>query len=197
MSDYWSTLPGMVRAARRQIGSGVRGRYFGSTPPAVLNGLGNSGGITIGNVTSTFFRPERVRDPVLAARLRVLSRFGYFVMRDARQSLRHRKNASNRDRPPTSWGNKLNSSHNDLLKRFIFYSQEGTSNVVIGPVPLEGQIARLGIPGVLEYGGQVPNKDRHGKDIISTIEPRPYMHPAFDRQRDKHMPGMFEGSVRP
>ena len=191
--SYWDTIPGMVRAAGRLVGTGGSSRSFS---PSAIGGRSSGGGITISNVTKTFFRPELIRDPILKARNRVISRFGMFVMKDARQSLRHRKNASKAGRPPTSWNSKLNSSHNDLLKRFIFYSYETPSKVVIGPVNLDGPISKLRIPAVLEYGGQLPNKDRHGSPIMSTISPRPYMRPAFDRQIAKRMPLDFEGSIR-
>lgn len=185
----WSSTLGVFQSSARSRG----GFYVGS----LRGGRGGSqSSVTISNVTKTFFRPELIRDPILKARQRVLSRFGMFVMKDARQSLRHRKNASKVGRPPTSWKNKKDSNHNDLLRRFLYYSFDPPNNVVIGPVPLDGPIAKKRIPQVLEYGGDTLNRDRFGEPITSTIAPRPYMRPAFDRQVKKRMPMDFEGCIR-
>jgi len=152
--------------------------------------------LTIETVVKSFFRPELIRDPILRARTRELSRFGMFTMRDAKQSMRRRKGASKPGKAPTSWNNKRDSNHNDLLKTFLYYGSEPPNNVVIGPVPLDGKIKGLRIPQVLEFGGTVPNKTRLGEPIESTIAPRPYMAPAFERQLAKRMPMAFENSLR-
>lgn len=204
MRSGWGSISRLGRIGFGSRGFGGGGFYVGRHFGGGGFGRNSGGGVTIGNVTKTFFRPELVRDPIERARQRVLSRFGMFVMRDARQALRRGKRHKKSGRrirsvspnSPKSWNDKKDSTHNDLLKRFIFYSYDPPNNVVIGPVKLEGPIAKRRIPKVLEYGGTVPNKDRHGNTIESRIAERPYMRPAFDRQVKKRMPMDFEGSIR-
>jgi len=145
--------------------------------------------VTLDTVARTFFRPERVADPLRRARQRVVSRFLYFVMQDARQGIRRRKNASRPGQPPTN--------RTGLLKSTIFYGMDSSEEGgAVGAVPFNGRIRRLRIPQVLEHGGQVPNRDRHGNPIVSTIEARPFMQPALNRQRAKRLPGAFENILR-
>lgn len=146
------------------------------------------GGLTISTVTKIFFRPELITDPIMKAQQREISRFLYFVMRDARQSIRNRKNPSKPGKSPTN--------RKGLLKDNIFYGMESYQRGVSGPVPLDGPIRNLQIPRVLEGGGQLPNKDRHGDPIISSIAPRPYMAPALERQKAKRLPMTFEGCLQ-
>ncbi|MBS3821018.1 MAG: hypothetical protein KGY81_04565, partial [Phycisphaerae bacterium] len=96
-------------------------------------------------IKQMFFDAPAVRRKVDASTRRVLSKFGAFVRRTARSSIRKRKKASSPGSPP--------SSHIGLLKKFIFFGYEPAKrSVVIGPVRLS-QKGRGEAPHLLEYGG--------------------------------------------
>lgn len=92
-------------------------------------------------------------------------------------------------------------------------------SVVIGPALLNRSSIKT-TPEVLEYGGvvqgkeqRVPekrigkraNKDRFGKSEETWVtipagkrvyEPRPFITPSFETNKNKHMPGMWKDSLR-
>lgn len=131
-----------------------------------------------------FFDRTAVINAVDRAERRVLSRFGAFVRRGARSSIRRRKSVSQPGSPP--------SSHTGLLKRNIFFVYERQrSNVVIGPILLnKGTEA----PAILEHGGAVTQR-RRKKRVRVTYRPRPFMGPAFEREKPK-LPQMWRDSIR-
>ena len=137
-------------------------------------------------ITKLFFDTKAVRDKVDASARRVLSKFGAFVRRTARSSIRKRKKPSSPGSPP--------SSHIGLLKKFIFFGYEPAKrSVVIGPVRLS-QKGRGEAPHRLEYGGSTKLEHR-GKRKRAKVRPRPFMGPAFEKEQPK-LPAMWKGSVR-
>lgn len=137
-------------------------------------------------MTQLFFDTKKVRRAVDAGTRRVLSRFGAFVRRTARSSIRKRKKPSSPGSPP--------SSHIGLLKKFIFFGYEPAKrSVVIGPVRLS-QKGRGEAPYLLEYGGSTKVEHR-GKRKRAKVRPRPFMGPAFEKEEPK-LPAMWKGSVR-
>jgi hypothetical protein len=137
-------------------------------------------------ITKLFFDKKAVRDKVDAGTRRVLSKFGAFVRRTARSSIRKRKKPSSPGSPP--------SSHIGLLKKFIFFGYEPAKrSVVIGPVRLSQQ-GRGEAPHLLEYGGSTKVEHR-GKRKRAKVRPRPFMGPAFEKEQPK-LPAMWKGSVR-
>jgi len=146
-----------------------------------------------------FFDRAEVLGAVDKAARRVLSKFGAFVRRTARQSIRKRKKASKPGNPP--------SSHTGLLKQFIFFAYEpNRRSVIIGPEKLIGRVARKALPA-LEYGGESETWNLHWKTIggqrrrVRTyekinIKARPFMRPAFAKE-EPQMPHLWRDSVRP
>jgi len=133
-----------------------------------------------------FFDRQAVISKVDAATRRVLSRFGAFVRRSAKSSIRKRKKAAPPGQPP--------SSHTGLLKKFIFFGYDAArQSVVIGPTRLN-QKGRGEAPPLLEYGGKTTLK-RGGKKRRVTYQARPYMGPAFEKEKPQ-LPAMWRGSVR-
>jgi hypothetical protein len=133
-----------------------------------------------------FFDRQAVISKVDAATRRVLSRFGAFVRRSAKSSIRKRKKAAPPGQPP--------SSHTGLLKKFIFFGYDADRrSVVIGPTRLN-QKGRGEAPPLLEYGGKTTLK-RGGKKRRVTYQARPYMGPAFEKEKPQ-LPAMWRGSVR-
>lgn len=135
-------------------------------------------------VTQFWFDKEYVLRHVDQAKAKILSRFGYFVMRDARQSIRKRKRPAAPGQPPTN--------QTGLLKKFIYFSYERERrSVVIGPALLPSARQQPPIPQVLEEGGLARGVFRRPV----RIQARPYMQPAFDRQLAKNMPQMWRNGL--
>ena len=137
-------------------------------------------------MTQLFFDSKKVRRSVDRTTRRVLSKFGAFVRRTARSSIRKRKKPSAPGSPP--------SSHIGLLKKFIWFGYEPAKrSVVIGPARLS-QAGRGEAPSLLEYGG-TGIVERRGKRKRAKVRPRPFMGPAFEKEQPK-LPAMWRGSVR-
>ena len=138
------------------------------------------------DIKRMFFDRQAVISKVDAATRRVLSKFGAFVRRSAKSSIRKRKKAAPPGQPP--------SSHTGLLKKFIFFGYDAArQSVVIGPTRLN-QKGRGEAPPLLEYGGKTTLK-RGGKKRRVTYQARPYMGPAFEKEKPL-LPAMWRGSVR-
>jgi len=138
----------------------------------------------------TFFDRKVVRNAVDRAARRVLSKFGAFVRRAARSSIRKRKRASTPGEPP--------SSHTGLLRKFIFFGYDlGSRSVIIGPARLNQRIGNA--PEALEYGGVSETAEgsrrRKRRRRRIRIRPRPYMGPAMQKELPK-LPAMWRDSVR-
>jgi len=166
-------------------------------------------------VTQMFFDRPAVTSAVDRATRRVLSRFGSYVRRTARFSIRRRKAASAPGAPP--------SSHTGDLKNRIYFAYEPQrQNVVIGPVRLnqvsfgpDRRPVRGTVPEVLEKGGAIrilevkkygrwQRADLRSKRRLSglparlrkvSIAARPYMGPAFAENKPK-LDDMWANSVR-
>ena len=146
-------------------------------------------GFRIDQFKGLFFDSKKVLDATSRAERKVLSRFGAYVRRSARSSIRKRKKASEPGKPP--------SSHTGLFKRFLLFAYDpGRKSVVIGPARLDRKVGSA--PRALEHGGrtQVVAK-RRGRRVIrtTTIRARPFMGPAFEKEKPK-LPAMWRDSIR-
>jgi phage gpG-like protein len=129
-----------------------------------------------------FFDSPKVVRSVDKSTRKVLSRFGAFVRRTAKGSIRKRKKASAPGTPP--------SSHTGHLKRFIFFGYDPQRrSVVIGPTRLT-ENNRGDAPSILEYGGKTTVKDKRVK-----VSARPFMGPAFEKEKQT-LPALWQDSVR-
>ena len=134
---------------------------------------------------SMFFDTAKVKSAVDRATRKVFAKFGAFVRTGARSSIRKRKKISRPGQPP--------SSHAGLLKKLIYFGYDMMQrSVVIGPTPLHGEAE---VPSLLEYGGTVARKGRKGTTVMATYTARPFMGPAFEREKPK-LPAMWAGSVK-
>lgn len=143
-----------------------------------------------------FFDRVKVLAAVDKATLSVLGKFGAFVRRRAKSSIRKRKKPAPPGQPP--------SSHVGLLKDLIYFSYDSShKSVVIGPTLSNRP---TGAPENLEYGGDTELeesvwKTRHGhrvqekKTRRATIKARPFMGPAFEAEKGG-LPAMWANSVR-
>jgi hypothetical protein len=140
-------------------------------------------GLNIKLVAKTFFDRPEVEQAAKKANKLNLSKFGAFVRQSARKSIADRgKHAvSPPGHPPFS--------HLGLLKKHIYFSYDKISqSVVIGPVPLEGK--NFTILKLLEEGGV----GKRGKRFVN-YAPRPYMRPAFDREK-KDMSRFWRDTIK-
>ena len=129
-----------------------------------------------------FFDSAKVIQAVDKGTRKVLSRFGAFVRRTAKGSIRKRKASSAPGSPP--------SSHTGLLKRFIFFGYDPSRrSVVIGPTRLT-ENNRGDAPANLEYGGMATLNKTNVK-----IRPRPFMGPAFEKEK-QNVPALWRNSVK-
>ena len=147
-------------------------------------------------VKQMFFDRKAVTNSTDRASRRVLSRFGAFVRTAARSSIRTRRRISAPGQPP--------SSHLGLLKKLIYFGFDpGRQSVVIGPTLLH-QKNRGGAPELLEYGGTAhrdsvfldyKNRTVTRRSGRVKYRPRPYMTPAFNREKVK-LPALWQASVK-
>ena len=137
-------------------------------------------------IKQLFFDRQAVTSRVDPTMRKVLSKFGAFVRRTAKGSIRRRKKPAPPESPP--------SSHTGLLKKFIFFGYDpGRESVVIGPTRLDRR-GQGEAPSLLEYGGQT-TLVRRGKRARATYRARPYMGPAFEKEQPK-LPAMWLDSVK-
>ena len=137
-------------------------------------------------IKQLFFDSPKVVRAVDATTRRVLSKFGAFVRRTARSSIRKRKRISEPGSPP--------SSHTGLLKKFIFFGYDPAKrSVVIGPERLS-QEGRGEAPHLLEYGG-TGTVERKGKRRRAKVRARPFMGPAFEKEEPK-LAAMWRDSIK-
>jgi hypothetical protein len=159
--------------------------------------------IGVGEFKKIFFRPEAVTNPLDRAKQKRLSRFGYFVMRDARQSIRNpprvrvRYGDQGRDdkgrftakktRPASSKPGNPPYNQTSLLKRFVYFGWDASSqSVVSGPAAFKnGRITEA-----IEYGGEATNNGRRLR-----YEERPFMRPAFAKQLAKQGPQLMRDAI--
>lgn len=133
-----------------------------------------------------FFDSAKVLSAVDAAARRVYSKFGAFVMRRDRSSVRKRKKPSRPGEPP--------SSHMGLIKRFILFAWDFMAEAVfIGTVKLDGKPGDA--PAALEKGGTALVSLGRGKGRKRVdIEARPHTGPAFQAELPG-LPAMWQDSV--
>ena len=138
------------------------------------------------DIKKCFFDRQAVISRVEPATRRVFSKFGAFVRRTAKGSIRNRQRPALPGSPP--------SSHTGLLKKFIFFGFDPDArSVVIGPTRLDRR-GQGEAPSLLEYGGQT-TLVRRGKRERAAYRARPYMGPAFDKEQPK-LPAMWRDSVK-
>ncbi len=147
-------------------------------------------GLTIQQFRRYFFDRQAVVSAADRTKKRVLSRFGGFVRRSARQAIR--KRVSRPGEAPTN--------RKGQLKRFLFYGYEPQrDSVVIGPAKLGG--SRFSVPEIIEHGGnatvRIPQKKRGRRRRVRkriAYAARPFMQPAFEKEQQK-LPQLWKDAI--
>ena len=143
-------------------------------------------GIRLNQAKSMFFDTKAVMSAADRATQRVLSKFGAFVWRKSRSSIRKRNRVSTPGQPPSGHGAQL------LKKNIFFLYERARQNVIIGPILLN----KIGdAPAALEHGGK---SERWGGGQVRQVEiqQRPYMGPAFQEVSTKELPDLWKNSIR-
>jgi hypothetical protein len=165
-------------------------------------------GLTFKAAKGNFFDRAKILKALDRATARVLSKFGSFVWKRARTSIRKRKGTSPPAGPPYS--------HTGALRKGILFGYDrDKKSVVIGPVLSDKP---TGAPENLEYGGSFDGRGRvisiskgvgrdaagrftsKGRNRVTLsgkirVRARPFMHPALDAERPKLAP-LWRNSVR-
>lgn len=133
-------------------------------------------------MNAAFFDTPKVMNKTTAAERRFLSRFGAFVRRRARGSIRKRKKASEPGKPPSAHGKKL---------KLILFSYDPTKkSVVAGPK----KFSNTNAPAGLEHG-EKSTTQINGRRRSIRVKPRPFMAPAFAHEKPK-IPDLLKNSIR-
>lgn len=146
-------------------------------------------GFKIDKAKGLFFDSKPVMAATSRAERRVLSRFGAFVRKRARTSIRKRKRIAEAGSPP--------SSHVGLLKKLIlFFFDIANRSVIIGPAKLNEKIGDA--PHALEEGGttqvmQGPRVRRVKRTV--QVKARPYMGPAFNAELP-NVPSLWADQIK-
>lgn len=127
-----------------------------------------------------FFDTAAVEKKLESGQRKVLSKFGAFVRRRARSSLRKRKAIASPGNPPSVHTSDSFRS----LRNILFAYDSQSQSVVIGPVRFQVNTAAP----LQEYGGET--KIGIKKRVIH-IRPHPFMNPAFEAERQESLPAMF------
>jgi len=111
-------------------------------------------GFKLDQAKALFFDRKAVTDATDRGTRRMLSRFGAYVMRRGRSSIRRRKKVSDPGKPP--------SAHEGSIKKIYFGYEPRRRSVVVGPVLLnlvsfDDQMRPVSgaVPEVLEKGGAI------------------------------------------
>ncbi len=155
-------------------------------------------------VQTRFLNPKKVLDAVDKTVEKTLMRFGAFVWKRARTSLKYGSRPSRPGSPPnvhrTQRRRKINRKGvltNQAVSPFresvLFAYDAVKRSVVIGPRRLPGK--RNQAPKALEFGGDSLIAAGFGKTKSATIRPHPTMWPALQAE----LPGfaqLWANSVR-
>ena len=139
----------------------------------------------ISQFKNVFFDRDKVLKSLDKAVGKNMKKFGAYVRRSARSSIRNKKKSSPPGKPPRNVTGKL--------KDFIFFGyDQSKKTVIIGPAGFEDKPNRP--PELLEHGGIVVRpKRRRGKgqeQITYTYGGNPFMVPARDKELPKFMESM-------
>lgn len=137
-----------------------------------------------------FFDADAVIARLSKAERRVLGKFGAFVRRAARQSIRRRKGSAPSGRPPYS-----HAKGNASLKTILFAYDPAEHAVIIGPA---GFRKPGSVPKVTELGGRgiVVSRRKRGAPVVRSVnfDPHPFMGPALKKESPK-LPAMWRDAI--
>lgn len=154
-----------------------------------------------------FFDKENVTRALDRGAARALGRFGVYVQREDKKSLKYAKVKSLPGRPPTvhrspsftrKKKNRKGGTRRQMvspLRELTFYGYDPSQrSVVIGPeVFRRSKVGGGKVPRVIEEGGTGPVKSG-GRITVGRYSPRPHTGPAF-RRKLPMLPALFKDVV--
>ena len=169
-------------------------------------------GLTIKTAQRFFLDSKAVIASLDKAERRVLSKFGAFVRRSAQSSMR-KVNKKGTPSPP----GQPPKARKGFLKKFLYFVFDpAAKSVVVGPVLLPGKAGRNSdtVPATLETGGTLLVNEAARRDGSwsrrgtrwaklngqatrtrkARVEPRPFMAPAYAKNKPKFM-GMWRDAM--
>lgn len=153
-------------------------------------------------------RLEKMQSAVDRAEKRVLMKFGAYVRKRDKSSLRYRKKPSSAGSPPSVHRSEgftkrkknrktgaVSRQPSSPLRELIFFAYDaGTKTVVIGPVMFKGSKAGGGVARTIEEGGTGPGIS-DGRRIMKRYQAHPHTGPAFQAELPK-VASMFKNQIR-
>lgn len=133
----------------------------------------------------TFFDSAHVMRKADKMQRKMLSKFGAFVRKRMRQSIRRRKKSSQPGEPP--------SAHGSNLKQIFFAWDDRQRSVVVGPIIFAVRDGGGKTPGLLERGGEVVRRSKRGKSKRLRYRKFPFAVPAMEAELPKFS-GLFKGA---
>ena len=146
-------------------------------------------GFDLKTAQAQFFDTKAVLDRVTPAERKVLSAFGAFTRKRARQSIRFRKKGvSSPGGPPFAHTKDRVAS----LKNILFFFDPQRESVIIGPVKLNS--SRNLVPQLIESGGTGEVVVKR-KRKTARFQPRPFMRPAFTQELNTSLPKLWRDAI--
>lgn len=133
----------------------------------------------------TFFDQAGLIRKSDAMQRKALSKFGAFVRKRMRQSIRRRKKSANPGEPP--------SAHGSNLKQIFFAWDDSKRSVVVGPIIFSVRDGGGKAPGLLERGGERISRTKRGKSRRLHYRKFPFAVPAMEAELPKFA-GLFKGA---
>lgn len=138
-------------------------------------------------VKAGFFDPAKILAAADKTHAQAQTKFGAFVRRRMKSSIRYRKAPAAAGQPPSAHRARGGKSP---LRELIFFSRDQTTNsVVIGPLPFGRRGAHA-----LEHGGPMTFKSR-GQVRTGHMAARPFARPAGEAEA-KAFPDTLRGLVK-
>lgn len=144
-----------------------------------------------------FFDRKAVTQGMDRARIAGLSKFGSFVRRGDKSSLKYKAGKSAAGTPPHVHTSAHFSRTKKVkgvptkqaaspLRELIFFGYDPSSrSVVIGPVAFKSRVGTGKVPRVVEHGGVGAYVSKGGKLKQAVYKPRPHTGPAFRKELPK------------
>lgn len=161
--------------------------------------------MTVMRFKKIFFDRKSVTSAFDRAGIQALSKFGAFVRRRDKSSLKYRKGGSRPGSPPHVHarggftrtkkvkGVATKQAASPLRELTFFGYDSQARSVVIGPAIFKSRVGAGKVPRVVEEGGVGPYLS-HGKILQKMNAPRPHLRPAFQKELPM-LAGLLKGRV--
>jgi hypothetical protein len=150
-----------------------------------------------------FFDRKAILARLTPAERRVVSKFGAFVRRTARSSIRQSKKSAQPGQPPKAHTKDKFAT----LRNILFAYDPARHSVVIGPVKIRrsgfqqvAQITELGgtvsgVPQRVQVQGKRKRWRKTGRKVTARYAPHPFMQPAFQKEQKESLPSLWRGAI--